>query len=140
MGHQVFFLSHPKDQVLDPPFKNSWIRLCNAQLLQLPGQYCVSTQTTYQNWLHREMDRCIFDQRQHLSCNSSRRLQQLFKYLHDIRLGAQMYNGWVTYDEQFRLRMAHNPPQDWDIMDYELWLTYITPTIERPTPSSPNKF
>ena len=67
------------------------------------------------------------------------RLQQLFKYLHDIRLGAQKSNGWVIYDEQFRLRMAHNPSQDWGIVDNELWVKYMTPTIDRPTPSSPNR-
>lgn len=33
--------------------------------------------------------------------------QQIAKYLHDIR------NWWVTYDEQFRLKMSKNASQDW---------------------------
>lgn len=31
--------------------------------------------------------------------------QQMLKYMHDIRLGAEKAIGWVTYDEQYRLRI-----------------------------------
>ena len=54
------------------------------------------------------------------------RSQQLIKYMHDVRLGAQNSNGWVSYDEQFRLRIAHNPSRNWGILDNELWLLYMT--------------
>ena len=64
------------------------------------------------------------------------RMQQLLKYMHDIRLGAQKSNGWATYDQQFRLRMAHNPSQDWGRVDSELWLLYMTPTFDNPAPST----
>lgn len=39
--------------------------------------------------------------------------QQLFKYMHDVRLEAQNSNSRVSYVEQFRLRIAHNSSQDW---------------------------
>lgn len=57
------------------------------------------------------------------------RTQQLIKYMHDIRLGAQQSNGWATYDEQFRLRMAHYLSQDWGIVDNQQWLLYMTPAL-----------
>lgn len=67
---------------------------------------------------------------------------QLFKYMHDVRLGAEKSQGWVTYDEQYRLRMAINPSNNWGVIDSELWLVYMTPGIQsntnRPS-SSPNK-
>lgn len=67
---------------------------------------------------------------------------QLFKYMHDVRLGAEKSQGWVTYDEQYRLRMAINPSNNWGVIDSELWLVYMTPGIQSNTnrPSiSPNK-
>ena len=59
---------------------------------------------------------------------------QLLKYMHDVRLGAEKSNGWVTYDEQFRLRMSINPSQNWGVVDSELWLLYMTPTLGKSSP------
>ncbi|XP_061188703.1 uncharacterized protein LOC133196870 [Saccostrea echinata] len=55
--------------------------------------------------------------------------QQLLKYLHDVRLGAEKSQGWVTYDEQYRLRMAINPNGNWGVIDNELWLVYMSPSV-----------
>ncbi|XP_062618517.1 uncharacterized protein LOC134280106 [Saccostrea cucullata] len=55
--------------------------------------------------------------------------QQLLKYLHDVRLGAEKSQGWVTYDEQFRLRMALNPNGNWGVIDNELWLVYMSLSV-----------
>lgn len=60
------------------------------------------------------------------------RREHLIKYMHNIRLGTQQSNGWAIYDEQFRFRMAHNPFQDWGIVDNELWLSYMTPSLYKP--------
>lgn len=64
------------------------------------------------------------------------RMQQLLKYMHDIRLGAEKAVGWVTYDEQYRLRKAINPSSNWGIIDSELWLVYMNPTSTAPQQSN----
>lgn len=53
--------------------------------------------------------------------------QQMLKYMNDIRLGAEKANWWVTYDEQYCLRMALNPSSNWGTIDSELKLVYINP-------------
>lgn len=53
--------------------------------------------------------------------------------MHEVRVGAQNSNGWVLYDEHFRLRLAHNPSQDWEIQDNELWLLYTTANSRNPS-------
>lgn len=53
--------------------------------------------------------------------------------MHEVRVGAQNSNGWVLYDEQFRLMIAHNPSQDWEIQDNELWLLYTTANSRNPS-------
>lgn len=53
--------------------------------------------------------------------------------MYDVRLEAQ----WVSYDEQFRFRIAHNPSQDWRIIDTELWLLYMTTNSHKPS-NTPN--
>lgn len=50
--------------------------------------------------------------------------------MHEVRVGAQNSNGWVLYDEQFRLIIAHNPSQD---LDNELWLLYTTAISRNPS-------
>lgn len=52
--------------------------------------------------------------------------QQLFKYMHDVRLEAQNSNSRVLYGEQFRLIIAHNSSRDWGFIDTKLWLLYMT--------------
>lgn len=58
--------------------------------------------------------------------------QQLIKYMHNVRLGAHNSNEWVSYHEQFRLRIAHNPSQDWGLIDNELWLLFMTENSHKP--------
>ncbi|CAG2240258.1 unnamed protein product [Mytilus edulis] len=43
------------------------------------------------------------------------RFKELLKYMHTIRLGAQRNQGmgWKNYDEQYRLRKAHEPSSLW---------------------------
>ncbi|XP_078331937.1 uncharacterized protein LOC111128733 isoform X2 [Crassostrea virginica] len=55
------------------------------------------------------------------------RTQQILKYMHDIRLGAETSKGWVVYDEQYRLKMSISPFNNWGVIDSELWLVYMTP-------------
>ena len=56
-------------------------------------------------------------------------VQGLFKYIHDIRLGAARCGngtmGWKKYDEQFRLRRRSDPSMPWSKIDYELWLLFM---------------
>ena len=62
------------------------------------------------------------------------KIHQLLKYLHSIRLGASRFSGqgWILYDEQFRLRKASNPASSWGEMDTELWLLYMWPSQSTP--------
>lgn len=53
--------------------------------------------------------------------------QQMLKNMQDICLGADKANGWVTYDEQYCLKMALNPSNNWGTIDSELWLVYMNP-------------
>ncbi|VDI62541.1 Hypothetical predicted protein [Mytilus galloprovincialis] len=57
------------------------------------------------------------------------RFKELLKYMHTIRLGAQRNQGmgWKNYDEQYRLRKAHEPSSLWSNIDNELWLLYMQP-------------
>lgn len=50
--------------------------------------------------------------------------------MHCVRTGANRGAvGCKEYDVQYRLRKAHNPASSWVIVDYELWLMYMTPTL-----------
>ena len=62
------------------------------------------------------------------------KIHQLLKYLHSIRLGASRFSGqgWILYDEQFRLKKASNPASSWGEMDTELWLLYMLPSQSTP--------
>uniref|UniRef100_A0A8W8HS92 C3H1-type domain-containing protein n=1 Tax=Magallana gigas TaxID=29159 RepID=A0A8W8HS92_MAGGI len=42
--------------------------------------------------------------------------------------GSQRSQGWLTYDEQYRLRASINQNTDWGVVDPELWMIYMTPT------------
>lgn len=57
---------------------------------------------------------------------------ELFKYLSTVRMAAKRgyFEGWVSYDEQYRLRKVHMPTSSWSKVDYELWMLYVS------TPSS----
>ena len=51
---------------------------------------------------------------------------ELLKYLHTIRMGAKQYvDGWLVYDEQFRIKKANYPSMSWAIVDQELWLLFM---------------
>ena len=62
------------------------------------------------------------------------KIHQLLKYLHSFRLGACRFSGqgWILYDEQFRLTKASNPASSWGEMDTELWLLYMLPSQSMP--------
>ena len=49
--------------------------------------------------------------------------QELLKYMHTIRLASSRGSGlgWVSYDEQYRLRKARSPQSSWASIDMELW-------------------
>ncbi|KAK3088512.1 hypothetical protein FSP39_020020 [Pinctada imbricata] len=59
--------------------------------------------------------------------------QELVKYLHDVRLGAQRSSGWQKYDEQFRLKLSIDPTLSWAMVDSELWLLYMQPLSNLPS-------
>jgi len=46
--------------------------------------------------------------------------------MHTIRIGSKQSEGWLVYDEQFRLRKAQDPSSSWAVIDQELWLLYLT--------------
>lgn len=50
---------------------------------------------------------------------------QMLKYLKTIRSAARTSHGWITYDEQFRLRRAINPSMLWGDINTTLWLTTV---------------
>lgn len=54
------------------------------------------------------------------------KLQELLKYMSDIRLGALRSTNWKSYDEQFRLRKERDPTTSWSSIDVELWLLFIS--------------
>lgn len=58
---------------------------------------------------------------------------EYLKYMYNVRLAAERGSGtgWVTYDEQFRLRKARSPTSAWGDVDMELWLIYVA-THEKP--------
>ena len=60
----------------------------------------------------------------------------MLKYLHTIRLGAKQYysNGWLSYDEEFRLNKFMCSNMSWAVVDQELWLLFMC----RPKPELPN--
>lgn len=49
-------------------------------------------------------------------------IQQLLKYMRDIRLLASRCAAWPWYEEQFRLKKARYPDSSWGVIDNELWL------------------
>lgn len=53
--------------------------------------------------------------------------QEYLKYMYNVRLAAErgLGTGWVTYDEQYRLRKARFPFTSWGDIDMELWLLYV---------------
>lgn len=53
------------------------------------------------------------------------KFQDMLKYMHNVRTGADMSLGWKSYDEQFRLKVALDPSKSWALVDTELWVMYI---------------
>ena len=62
--------------------------------------------------------------------------QELLKYMHTIRLALSRRSGlgWVSYDEQCRLRKAQSPQSSWASIDMKLWILYVS------TPSRSTSF
>ena len=57
------------------------------------------------------------------------RSQELLKYMHFIRTVAFRFlnsEGWLDYDEQFRLRQQEHPERSWAVIDSELWAVCVT--------------
>lgn len=54
--------------------------------------------------------------------------QELLKYMSMVRLAASRGSGlgWVSFDEQYRLRKARSPESSWAIVDMELWVIYVS--------------
>ena len=53
--------------------------------------------------------------------------KEYLKYMHNIRLASSRSsnNGWVIYDEQFRLKKVRYPSSSWGLIDQELWILYV---------------
>ena len=64
----------------------------------------------------------------YLAAHPAKTLDML-KYLNDVRLAASRSGdlGFRDYDQQFRLRMEHDPSLSWGEVDSELWLLYLVP-------------
>ena len=37
--------------------------------------------------------------------------------------------GFKEYDQQFRMKLSNNPAGTWGVVDPELWLLYVTPSV-----------
>lgn len=56
------------------------------------------------------------------------RIQEILKYAQTKRIASKRNKfGWLSYDQQFRYRLANNPNKSWGLIDYELWLLYENP-------------
>ena len=53
---------------------------------------------------------------------------EFFKYLHTVRMAASSGHpqGWVNYDEQYRLHKDLSPSSSWDVVDMELWMLCVS--------------
>jgi hypothetical protein len=62
--------------------------------------------------------------------------QEYLKYMQCIRLAASKgyNNGWIAYDEQYRLKKTRLPFSSWALIDQELWVLYVvTNSVNHPT-------
>ena len=48
--------------------------------------------------------------------------------MHTVRMAASRDypQGWVNYDEQYRLRKALSPSSSWGVVDMELWMLCVS--------------
>lgn len=55
------------------------------------------------------------------------RAREYLKYMQNIRLAASrgQNNGWLVYDEQYRLKQAGFPSSSWWVIDQELWILCV---------------
>lgn len=56
------------------------------------------------------------------------RAQEMFKYMHVIRMAAARFGGrgWMEYDRQFRMRQQLHPHRSWATIDGELWALFLS--------------
>jgi hypothetical protein len=56
------------------------------------------------------------------------RAREYLIYVQNIRLAASscQNNGWLVYDEQYRLKKARFPFSSWGVIDQELWILCVT--------------
>lgn len=63
--------------------------------------------------------------------------KEYLKYMHNIRLAAtRNANGWVAYDEQFRLKKVRFPSSSWGLIDQELWIVHVATHYSTNLPAS----
>jgi hypothetical protein len=45
-----------------------------------------------------------------------------------VRMAAtrEYAEGWIQYDEQYRLHKAHSPSSSWGVVDMELWMLLVS--------------
>ena len=57
----------------------------------------------------------------------SSKAQEYLKYMQSIRLAVSRSfgNGWIVYDEQYRLKKARFPSSSWGVIDQELWVLCV---------------
>ena len=60
---------------------------------------------------------------------------ELIKYMQTVRMAATRgyAEGWIQYDEQYRLRKAHSPSSSWGVVDMELWMLLVSTPKTTPT-------
>ena len=53
---------------------------------------------------------------------------ELIKYMQTVRMAATRGHaeGWIQYNEQYRLCKAHSPSSSWDVVDMELWMLLVS--------------
>ena len=51
-----------------------------------------------------------------------------------VRMAAtrEYAEGWIQYDEQYRLRKAHSPSSSWGVVDMELWMLLVSTPQDNP--------
>lgn len=65
--------------------------------------------------------------------------REYLKYMHNIRLAATRNpQGWVAYDEQFRLKKVRFPSSSWGLIDQELWIVHVATHYSTTFPPSSN--
>ncbi|KAK3102702.1 hypothetical protein FSP39_013266 [Pinctada imbricata] len=65
-----------------------------------------------------------------------KKTQEILKYMHDVRIGAERGGNFIKYDEQFRLRQSFEQSASWENIDSKLWLMYMSGNSHTNTPQT----